>query len=268
MSQFAGATVLITGGASGIGKIMTRLALERRARVVVWDINPQALAALAEGFSRKGQLHTYVVDVAKATEIERTAAQMIAEGLEVDIVVNNAGIIVGKHFEHHSPADIQRTIDINTTAPMLIAAHFLPGMLARDRGHVCNIASSAGLIANPKMTVYAGSKWGLVGWSDSLRLELEQLGKGVRVTSILPYYINTGMFDGVESRIPILDPESASLTIIRAIEQDKRLVTLPGYIYRLTRIAQGLLPIGAFDWVAGKVLGIYRTMDGFRGRVS
>jgi short-subunit dehydrogenase len=139
-------------------------------------------------------------------------------------------------------------------------------MLLQNSGHICNIASSGGLIGNPKMAVYVASKWSLIGWSDSLRLEMKQLKKNIVVTTIMPYYINTGMFDGVKSRIPILDPETAALTIIKAIEKDKKMVTIPGYIYKITRLAQGLLPINIFDWFAGSVLGIYKTMNQFIGR--
>ena len=136
----------------------------------------------------------------------------------------------------------------------------------RNSGHICNIASSGGLISNPKMSVYAASKWALIGWSDSLRLEMKQLKKAVHITTILPYYINTGMFDGVQSKIPILDPEASALTIIKAIENNKKMITIPGYIYRFTRLGQALLSINGFDWFAGKALGIYKTMEHFTGR--
>ena len=74
------------------------------------------------------------------------------------------------------------------------------------------------------------------------------------------------MFEGVRSRIPILEPEAAALTIVKAIERNKTMVTIPGYIYRVTRLAQALLPIAVFDWFAGSVLGIYKTMEHFVGR--
>lgn len=82
----------------------------------------------------------------------------------------------------------------------------------------------------------------------------------------MPYYINTGMFDGVKSKIPILEPEAAALTIVKAIEKNKKMLTLPGYIYRVTRLGQALFPINIFDWFAGDVLGIYKTMEHFVGR--
>jgi all-trans-retinol dehydrogenase (NAD+) len=98
-----------------------------------------------------------------------------------------------------------------------------------------------------------------------LRIEMKQLKKKVKVTTIMPYYINTGMFDGVKSKIPILEPEATALTIVKAIESNKKMVTIPGYIYRFVRLGQAILSINAFDWFAGSVLGIYKTMEHFTG---
>lgn len=184
----------------------------------------------------------------------------------VDVLINNAGIVVGKYFDEHSTSDIAKTMEINAIGPMYVTKEFLGDMMAQNYGHICNIASSGGLISNPKMSVYASSKWALIGWSDSLRLEMKQKNKAVSVTTIMPYYINTGMFDGVKSKIPILEPEAAALTIVKAIEQNKKMVTIPGYIYRITRFGQAILPISTFDWFAGEVLGIYKTMEHFVGR--
>lgn len=116
------------------------------------------------------------------------------------------------------------------------------------------------------MSVYAASKWALIGWSDSLRLEMKQLRKKVNVTTVMPYYIDTGMFDGVKSKIPIQESEAAALKIVKAIENNKRMLTIPGYLYRLTRFGQAVMSINAFDWIAGSVLGIYETMEHFTGR--
>jgi len=266
MKDFTNKTVLITGGGSGIGKIMCRLFLERKAKVIIWDISqPNIDATLAE-LGLKGNITGYKVDVSSPAQVSASAKTLKQQVGGVDVLINNAGIVVGKKFSEHTAGDIIKTMEVNSTAPMLIAHEFLAGMLAKNSGHICNIASSGGLLANPKMTVYAASKWSLVGWSDSLRIELQREGKNVDVTTIMPYYINTGMFDGVESLIPILKPEAASLTIVKAIEKNKTMVTLPGYIYRVTRFAQAVLPISIFDWFTGSVLGIYKTMDGFTGR--
>lgn len=265
MKNLQDKVVLITGGGSGIGKIMSRLMLERKAKVAIWDISQENIDATLSELSNPN-IFGYKVDVSNIEQIKETAKKVKQEIGVVDVLINNAGIIVGKYFHEHSLDDIDQTMDINATAPMHMTHVFLEDMMKQNAGHICNIASSGGLVSNPKMSVYVASKWSVIGWSDSLRLEMEQLKKNIHVTTIMPYYINTGMFDGIRSKIPILDEEAASLTIVKAIERNKKMVTIPGYIYRLTRIGQGLMPIKLFDWFAGDVLGIYKTMEHFTGR--
>ena len=265
--QLKNKTVLITGGASGIGKIMVRLSLERNAHVIIWDINQAGIDETISEFSKLGKITGFKVDVSDKGQIKEIAKKTKQEVGVVDVVINNAGIIVGKYFHEHSTEEIIKTMDINANAPMLITAEFIQDMLHQKSGHICNISSSGGLISNPKMSVYVGSKWSLIGWSDSLRVEMKQLKKNIHLTTIMPYFIHTGMFDGVKSSmIKILEPEAASLTIIKAIEKNKKMVTLPGYLYRFVKIGQAIMSVNLFDWFAGSALGIYKTMDEFTGR--
>ncbi|MFD2907549.1 SDR family oxidoreductase [Flavobacterium ardleyense] len=266
MKNLENKTVLITGGASGIGKIMVRLMLERKAKVIIWDINQEKIDETVAEFSHIGSVSGFNIDVSNVDQIQEMAKKVKQEIGVVDVLINNAGIIVGKFFSEHSISDISKTMEINANAPMFITKVFLNDMLAQNSGHICNIASSGGLVSNPKMSVYAASKWSLIGWSDSLRLEMKQLDKKVNVTTIMPYYINTGMFDGVKSKIAILEPEAAALTIVKAVENNKKMLTMPGYIYRFTRLGQAIMSINVFDWFAGDVLGIYKTMEHFTGR--
>lgn len=266
MKNLKGKTVLITGGASGIGKIMLRLMLEREAKVIIWDINQESIDETILEFSKYEAISGYKVDISNLEQIQETAKRVKQEIGVVDVIINNAGIVVGKFFNEHSATDIAKTMEINAIGPMYVTNEFLGDMLNQNSGHICNIASSGGLISNPKMSVYASSKWALIGWSDSLRLEMKQMKKAINVTTIMPYYINTGMFDGVKSKIPILEPEAAALTIVKAIEKNKKMVTMPGYIYRITRLGQAIFPINVFDWFTGDVLGIYKTMEHFVGR--
>lgn len=266
MKYLKNKTVLITGGASGIGKIMVRLMLEREAKVIIWDISQENIDQTISEFSESENLFGFKVDVSNIEQIQEAAKKVKQEIGVVDVLINNAGIVVGKYFNDHSTTDIAKTMEINTIGPMYVTKEFLEDMLDQNVGHICNIASSGGLISNPKMSVYAASKWALIGWSDSLRLEMKQKNKAINITTIMPYYINTGMFDGVKSKIPILEPEAAALTIVKAIEKNKKMLTLPGYIYRFTRMGQAFLSINTFDWFTGDVLGIYKTMEHFVGR--
>ena len=266
MTKLRNKTILITGGASGIGKIMSRLSLDRDAKVIIWDINTQNIENTLKKLSPLGNISSYLVDVSNIRQIETTAQQLQKEHGNIDVLINNAGIVVGKYFHEHNTKEIEKTFSINSSAPMHICNQFLKNMMEENTGHICNIASSASLVANPKMSVYAASKWAIFAWSDSLRLEMKQLQKNIQVTTILPYYINTGMFDGVQSRIPILDAEAAALSIIKAIEKNKKIITIPGWIYRFTRFGQAFMSVDIFDWFAGSVMGIYKTMNDFKGR--
>ena len=267
MTKIKGRTLLITGGASGIGRIMGRMALQRGAKkVVVWDINEDNIAATESELKSYGEVKGYKVDVVNTEMVKQMFALTTKECGDVDILINSAGIITGnKTFAEQSQQDIDRTMAINATAPMTVALQALPPMLERNVGHICNIASAAGFIANPRMSIYAASKWAVIGWSDSLRVELQEAKSNVHVTTIAPYYISTGMFDGVRSRIiPILKPEWVAKKILNAIEKNKKISSWP-LGYHLIRTLQALLPLRALDLLC-KVLGIYNALDHFKGR--
>ena len=175
MKKLEDKTVLITGGASGIGRIMVRLLLERKAKVIIWDINQESIDDTLSEFSDKGKVYGYNVDVSNVEQIQETSKKVKQEIGVVDVLINNAGIIVGKYFSEHTASDISKTMEINANAPMFITKAFLNDMLNQNSGHICNIASSGGIVSNPKMSVYSASKWSLIGWSDSLRLEMKQM---------------------------------------------------------------------------------------------
>lgn len=266
--SFQNKKVLITGGASGIGKIMGRKVLERGAsHLIIWDINEAGMLAVKAEFSHFNvPIETFVIDLSDVEQIIKTASQVQSGVGTVDILINNAGIIVGKQFLEHTHQEISKTMFINTNALMHTTLALLPGMVAQDFGAVCNIASSAGLISNPKMSVYVGSKWAVTGWSDSIRIELAQRTRNVSVTTIMPYYINTGMFEGVTSKLlPILEPEKTAERILKAIENKTKMLSMP-LPFWFIRLAQGIFPLSVYEWIMDKVFGIYDTMNDFKGR--
>lgn len=266
--KFENANVLITGGASGIGKIMGRMALQKGAKCfIIWDINITGIEATRKETGKYGKVKGYLVDVSKNDNITAAYAKTVKECGEIDILINCAGIITGnKTFDQQTTEEIVRTININTIAPMFVTRAILPDMLKRNVGHVCNIASAGGMLSNPKMSVYAASKWGAIGWSDSVRIELQNMKSDVHCTTVAPYFINTGMFDGVKSPfIPILKPEYVAGRVIRAIERNKTFCGIP-FGFHFIRFWQFLLPTRIFDWFFGEVLGIYHAMDAFTGR--
>ncbi len=279
MSTFKGKRVLITGGASGIGKLMGGMALDKgAAALVIWDINQESIeqvvselgqAAKAQG--RAGRVYGMRVDVSNQAMVADRYEQTKREVGEIDILINSAGIITSnKTFDQCTPDEINRTMMVNALAPMYVTQQVLPDMVARDSGHICNIGSAGGMISNPRMSIYAASKWATIGWSDSVRIELREMRSRVCVTTIAPYYITTGMFDGVRSKIfPLLCPENVASRILRAVERDTAFKMFMPWIpcpHHFIRLLQGILPIRVFDWLVGRVLGIYHTMDHFTGR--
>lgn len=260
--------VVITGGASGIGRIMGRIALqEGAAGVAVWDINEKNIEDTINDHSQYGKAKGYKLDVSKYEMIEEVYAQTVQDFGPVDIVIQCAGIVTSNRtFNENTKDEIDRTMTINSIAPMYVGRVVLNDMIKRDRGQIVTISSAAGTLSLPKMSIYAASKWAALGWSDSVRIELQRMKSHVKITTICPYFINTGMFDGVESRIfPILDPEKTSKKIIKAVEKDRIFKGIP-FSFHFTRSIQAILPFPVFDFIFGDVIGVYHVMDHFTGR--
>lgn len=269
MTQLRNSTILITGGASGIGKLMGLMSLQRGAKqLIIWDINRQNLQQVTVEMKAKGyQVLPYEVDVADTAAVEEAAKQVLQETGPPDILINNAGIVVGKVFAAHSYADITSTLNINVLGVMAVTRAFLPDMIQRGTGHIVNIASAASLIANPRMSVYAASKWAVLGWSESLRLELEAMKLDLHVTTVTPSYINTGMFAGAKAPLltPILQPEEVADATLKAIEKNKIMLRKPSLVHVIP-LLRGLLPTRLFDLLVGRGFRAYSTMEHFTGR--
>mgnify|MGYP001098644685 CR=1 FL=1 len=268
MTKIKSKNVLITGGASGIGKLLGEQCLEKGAnKIIIWDINESALNKTSEEFKAKGYaVHPYLVDVSDLAQIIDTSKKVLDQVGTVDILINNAGIVTGKPFHEQDHKSIDKTLDINTAAVMHITRAFIKPMIDQKSGHIINIASAAAMMSNPNMSIYAGSKWAVLGWSESLRLELESLEGYLHVTTVTPSYIDTGMFDGVKAPLllPMLKPDSIVKAIISGIEKNKLFVRKPFMVNSLPFI-RGILPTRAFDWFVGNILKVYKSMDEFKG---
>jgi short-subunit dehydrogenase len=273
MKTVAGKVVLVTGAAMGLGKLFALRAVhERAAAVVLWDVNESALKdTAAELEAEGGTVSTYVVDVSSQDAVAKAAALVRSEVGDVQVLVNNAGIVRGNgYFWENALRDVEQTMLINAVAPMYVAREFLPAMVASgEECRVVNLASSAGLNAVPRMAVYAGSKWAAVGWSDSVRLELEQAGHDhVRITTVCPTYINTGMFDGAKGIFltPMLEQEQVVDGAWREMLKGGPFLIIP-WTSRLNKVLSGVLPVRLRDvWL--RRVGVYGSMAEFTGRAA
>jgi all-trans-retinol dehydrogenase (NAD+) len=269
MSAIKNKTVLITGGASGIGKLMGELCLqEGAARLIIWDIDRKSMQDMDTELTAKGyEVHCYYADVKYIDQIKLVAADVQKKWGSIDLLFNNAGIITGnKNFHEFTHEDIENTMRINTNALMHVALEFLPGMIEKKSGHIVNIASAAGLIPNPKLSVYCASKHAVIGWGESLRVELEQISKDLHVTTVTPSYISTGMFEGVRSPlVPLVRPQVAAKAIIRGVKKNKIFVRMPWIVYAVP-FYKGILPVRWMDFLTGRIFGFHKSMDGFKGK--
>lgn len=269
MTQIAGRHVLVTGGASGIGRLVALRAAALGGRVSIWDIRPEPLAAVAAELEKSGPgpARGFACDVSRRADVYRVAEETLAWGGPVDVLVNNAGVVSGRPLLELPDEKIEATFAVNTLSLFWTTKAFLPAMIAQGRGHLVTIASASSLIGVAKLSDYAASKWAAMGFDESLRAELRRQAPALRTTVVCPYYIDTGMFRGVVSRfprlLPILREEDVAARIVRAVERDQRRVVMPPLVGLLPLLR--VLPVGVFDRIAS-FLGVNASMDAFRGR--
>ena len=264
-----GAVVLVTGAASGIGALVAVQAAHRGARaVVLWDLDLPAAQDVATRVQAAGA--TYLaqrVDLRDAQEVE-AAGRVVLERLgRVDVLVNSAGVVTGRRFEDLSEEDVARTFDVNVLALYRVVRCFLPGMRTRDRGCVVTIASAAGLVGVARQTDYSASKFAAVGFMESLRSELRRSGSHVRTLVVAPYYVSTGMFAGVRTRVPlllpVLEPERVASQVLDSVERGDARRILPWFANAVLLVKA--LPVPVADAITD-LFGISTTMDTFTGR--
>lgn len=265
-----GRTVLITGAASGLGRLMAERFGRLGANEVLWDLDQSGLEETAALVERAGgsRPHLRTLDVTDTAAMDAAADEARQAAGDVHVLVNNAGVTHGDHLHELSDTAIDLVMRVNAIAPMQITKRFVPAMIRRNEGHVVTIASAAGLTGVKRLGAYSASKHAAVGFADSLRHELRELAPGVGTTLVCPYFVNTGLFEGVETRfpwlLPILEQEDVADRIVRAVLRGRRRLTMPWFV-KATPALRALPPL-VTDPIAD-FLGVNKSMDHFRGRL-
>jgi all-trans-retinol dehydrogenase (NAD+) len=269
MSVLRGKNVLIPGGASGIGRAVALKLARAGSRVVIWDLQPSAIEpVVAELNSISGIAHAgCVCDISQRQRVYETAAQVKREVGPIQIVVSCAGVVSGKPFLELSDTQIERTIQVNTLGLIWVMRAFLPDMVESGEGHLVTVASAAGLVGVAGLTDYCASKWAAVGLGEALRAELKKQAPRLRTTIVCPYFVNTGMFEGVATRfswlLPILKEDYVAERIVRGIRRNRPQVLMPWMVHTIAPLR--MLPVWLVDTIAN-LLGVNAAMDAFCGR--
>lgn len=270
LKDISSETILITGAASGLGKgVATRLA-RLGATLVLWDIDEENNARLAEELNQmtnSKRIFAMKCDLSKKENIY-ACAEKIKENIgNVTVLFNNAGVVSGKHLLNCSDASIQRTFDVNVLAHFWTLKAFLPSMLEKNHGHIVNIASGAGLAGVAGLVDYCSSKYAAVGLHESLTQELSAIKKtGVKTTVVCPSFINTGMFEGAGTceLTPLCDQEEVCDRIVEGFRKNQHMLLIP----KTLSISLFLNAISSTEaHIEGQaMLGLHHSMDTFVGR--
>jgi short-subunit dehydrogenase len=223
-----GKTVVITGGARGIGYATARALLARGAVVVIGDRDVGALRDAVEQLRTVGDASGHPVDVSD----ERSFAAFL-EGCRgdgsgcIDVLINNAGVMPIGPFLDQSDDTVRTAIDVNLRGVLNGCRAVLPEMVARRRGHIVNVASLAGAVPVPGQAVYAGTKAAVVAFSTALADEFTPAG--VEVSVVLPPFTKTELISGmtVPTGGTAIEPETVAAAVVRVLERPTTVVVLP-----------------------------------------
>ncbi|WP_373847708.1 GolD/DthD family dehydrogenase [Delftia acidovorans] len=187
--DFDGRTALVTGGAGGIGLAIARQLAEGGARVVLLDLERQALDVAAASLAEPRHHLALEVDVTRPEGVEQAVATVLEATGRIDILVNSAGVALLEPAGEVSEAAWDRTLAVNLTAPLLLAQAVAPAMRRQRHGRIINLASQASVVAIRRHAAYCASKAGLVGLTRVLALEWAS--DGITVNAISPTVVDT-----------------------------------------------------------------------------
>ncbi len=235
--DLAGRTVLLTGATGGLGHALARAFAARGASLVLTGRRAEPLAALARELGARAE----AADLGDREAVRRLGAAHA----DADVLVANAGVPGSGPLSSFTEAELDRALEVNLRAPVLLAHALVPAMVARRAGHLVFMSSLSGKTAAPGSSVYAATKFGLRGFAGSLRADLH--ASGVGVSCLFPGFVrDAGMWADTGLRLPpgvgTVSPEQVAEATVRAVERDRGEVDVAPLGLRLGANAAGLAP--------------------------
>ena len=263
MTQISGSTIFITGCASGIGRALVKHAIQYgAARVIATDVDMKGLeetAAQARGLG-SGAVETHMLDVASKDAVYDLAAQVTADYGTPDIIINNAGVALFAQVSEMAYEDFEWVMDIDFWGMVYGTKAFLNQMIERKRGHIVNVSSIFGMIAVPGNSAYHAAKFGIRGFTESLRAEMTADATNVKISCVHPGGIKTNVARNARlaqneellarkeeitqgfDDFAHTTPEEAARVIFTGIEKDNPRILIGGDARFMDRI-QRLMPV-------------------------
>jgi hypothetical protein len=241
--------VLVTGASSGIGTEITRLVAPRAKALVLVARRVDRLAKLKEELlaaRRSLRIEVIPSDLSKRSDVEKLIGEIAARGLEIDVLVNNAGVGLMGVFDRSDLAKTMAMIEINVSSLTLLTAALLPGMVARRRGGILNISSGFGLAVLPSFAAYCATKHYVTGFTEALVADLA--GTGVTATQVCPgpvateFEENIGNFTGMKAPGFVeISATACARAAVKGFDRGRAMV-IPGFVMKIVMIVNGLTP--------------------------
>lgn len=236
--QLKGKNIVITGASGGIGAEIAKLCAKSGANLVLMARSIEKLRQLQTELQQKHQVRVevYQLDVSNTEKVKEVFTDVFAAIGVVDILVNNAGFGVFREAHIATMDEIKGMFDVNVVGLMACTSMVLPKMRERRFGHIINIASQAGKIATPKSSVYSATKHAVLGYTNSLRMELSDYN--VFVTSVNPGPIATNFFNIADEKGTyvknvqkfMLQPEYVAQKVVDSMLTKTREINLPRWM--------------------------------------
>src|SRR5258707_6683095 len=254
MFDYRGSTALVTGASKGLGGVFSEALGVRGMNLVLVARSTDELNALSTRLYAKYKVRRTIlsVDLADPSSPQRIVEEIERRGIQVDLLVNNAGFGLSGEFLSHDPRQEQAEIEVNVQALVALTHHFGKAMAARGKGGIINVASNASFQPLPYMATYAATKAFVLHFSEAIRHELA--GRGVHVMATCPGPTATSFFEGTSTHMSPKDMDSSESVVSRTLEafDQKRAVAYPGRMsVRLASWLPRLFPRALIARIAG-----------------